>query len=438
VKCEIEMMKITNRTKTSKGSKDRNKQWLHPPEALQGSHIAYLVKFLGNTEVDHPKGIHVVKEGIRKLKFNAQLKKSEGEKPPKIELTISIDGVAIQEPKSKKILHQYPLHRISYCADDKAEKKFFSFIAKESNEDKHNCFVFVSDKLAEEITLTIGQAFDLAFKRFKETSGRDLEMRKQMMVLQQRIQVIEQENETLKSRLTDLSLHVDKNALANFMQVNDISDLTAVEVHLNGEIPVEDIPMFNHVVPPVPPRTFDSPAKTESSAVEIGNLLGDLDFAPTAPAPNPQVGTKLEGLLLDDFDEISNRHRSKSSESNNSTNGVADTALSLPAPPKAPRAAVVPSVPPRTGNIAVPTSNGANKDLFGSEPFAPPSDTAQGDANGSPLPDPFGLGSFSPQELQSNINSLDKRISEMKAGFSKGLSIEDEDFTIDSLDPLKN
>ena len=28
-----------------------------------------------------------------------------------VELTVSVDGVAIQESKSKKILHQYPLHR---------------------------------------------------------------------------------------------------------------------------------------------------------------------------------------------------------------------------------------------------------------------------------------------------------------------------------------
>jgi hypothetical protein len=60
-------------------------------------------QFLGNTEVDQPKGIEVVKEGIRKLKFNQQLRKSEGTKTPKVELTISIDGVAIQEPKNPKV-----------------------------------------------------------------------------------------------------------------------------------------------------------------------------------------------------------------------------------------------------------------------------------------------------------------------------------------------
>ena len=106
------------------------------------------MQFLGSTEVDKPKGIEVVKQGIQKLKFNQQLKKSEGQtKPPKVELTISVEGVSIQEPKTKKVLHQYPLHKISYCADDRAEKRFFSFISKEEESDKHTCFVFVSDKL---------------------------------------------------------------------------------------------------------------------------------------------------------------------------------------------------------------------------------------------------------------------------------------------------
>lgn len=134
--------------------------------------------------MDEPKGIEVVKEGIRKMKFSEHLKRAEGSKTPKVELTISIDGVAVQEPKGKKILHQFPLHHLSYCADDKTEKKFFSFIAKDTTSDHNVCFVFVSDKLAEEITLTIGQAFDLAYRRFLETSGRDLEMRRQLMVLQ--------------------------------------------------------------------------------------------------------------------------------------------------------------------------------------------------------------------------------------------------------------
>jgi len=116
--------------KNGKTKEEKKKNWLHTPENLTSGHIAYLVKFLGSTEVDQPKGIEVVKEGIRKLKFAQQIKKAEGTKTPKVELTVSVDGVAIQESKSKKILHQYPLHRISYCADDKAEKRFFSLLPR--------------------------------------------------------------------------------------------------------------------------------------------------------------------------------------------------------------------------------------------------------------------------------------------------------------------
>ena len=93
----------------------------------------------------------MVKQGVQKLKFNHQLKKAESGsnhgKMPKAELTISVNGVTIQDPKSKIIKHQYPLHRISYCADDKAEKRFFSFIAKDADSNRHTCFVFLSDKL---------------------------------------------------------------------------------------------------------------------------------------------------------------------------------------------------------------------------------------------------------------------------------------------------
>lgn len=101
--------------------------------------------------------------------------------------------IAFQEPRTQTILHQFPLHKISYCADEKGVKKFFSFIAKTSpaggsgngslsaasddthsshsrdleqdgQQQQHECFVFVSSKLASDITLTIGQAFDLAYR----------------------------------------------------------------------------------------------------------------------------------------------------------------------------------------------------------------------------------------------------------------------------------
>jgi len=412
------------------------RKWVHPPNALQNGHVAYLVKFLGNTPVDQPKGIDMVKEGIRKLQFTQQIKKSEtGQaKPKKVELTISADGVAIQDPKSHMIMHQFPLHRISYCADDKGEKRFFSFIAKQNTEndadEKHECFVFVSDKLAEEITLTIGQAFELAYKRFLETSGRDLEAQRRAIVTQQKIKRLETENNIYKQRLLDLSKFASiTSELDQYLRRHQLKSLLELPLNLqqngketngtngnangnetNGKlngsassnsIKLLDFSDTNGSVPPVPPRSFDN---------------------------TPSVGTKLENLLMGDL-ETDNDFDPRSFENNTSpvvTNGIHPPLL---------------APPPKTAKRTINNNDSTRsfgQDLFGVSPF----NTTPTSPNSAKVIDPFEMGDFnnaaSQQELENAIGLLDKRILEMKNGFSRGISIGNEDFSIESLDPFRN
>uniref|UniRef100_A0A3B3Q4U4 PTB domain-containing engulfment adapter protein 1 n=1 Tax=Paramormyrops kingsleyae TaxID=1676925 RepID=A0A3B3Q4U4_9TELE len=192
------------------GDQARNyKSWMHTPEALVKHYIAYNAKFLGSTEVDQPKGTEVVKDAVRKLKWNSSvefnskfqrhIKKSEGQKIPKIELQISIYGVKILDLKTKDVQYNCQLHRMSFCADDKTDKRIFTFICKDSESNKHLCYVFDSEKCAEEITLTIGQAFDLAYKKFLESGGKDVETRKQIGSLQKRAGSI-----SMKAPCTDM------------------------------------------------------------------------------------------------------------------------------------------------------------------------------------------------------------------------------------------
>ena len=42
---------------------------------------------------------------------------------------------------------------------------------------------------AEEITLTIGQAFDLAYRKFLESSSKDMDMKKQYLLLQKKVEL---------------------------------------------------------------------------------------------------------------------------------------------------------------------------------------------------------------------------------------------------------
>ncbi|XP_005866330.1 PREDICTED: PTB domain-containing engulfment adapter protein 1 isoform X2 [Myotis brandtii] len=193
-------------------SRKKDKTWMHTPEALSKHYIPYNAKFLGSTEVEQPKGTEVVRDAVRKLKFARHIKKSEGQKIPKVELQISIYGVKILEPKTKEVQHNCQLHRISFCADDKTDKRIFTFICKDSESNKHLCYVFDSEKCAEEITLTIGQAFNLAYRKFLESGGKDVETRKQIAGLQKRsssssrgrIQDLEAENVELKNKVQDL------------------------------------------------------------------------------------------------------------------------------------------------------------------------------------------------------------------------------------------
>ena len=55
------------------------------------------------------------------------------------------------------VQYQYPLHRISYCADDKSDKRMFSFIAKEADSEIHNCFVFDSEKCVSDSPARIAE-----------------------------------------------------------------------------------------------------------------------------------------------------------------------------------------------------------------------------------------------------------------------------------------
>lgn len=191
-----------NSTNSSSLHNQPTKRWMHDDLMLINGHVAYLVKFLGHVEVDQPKGLEVVKESIKKLEFQEHLRRSEGEKIKRVELTISVDGIAIREPRTKHNIHQFPLHIISYCADDKSERRFLSFITKvQENSDRHECFVFVSDKLSEEITLTIGQAFDIAYRKYLDAFGGDFDQKKELLLARKKIQDLERKVEELEQKL---------------------------------------------------------------------------------------------------------------------------------------------------------------------------------------------------------------------------------------------
>eukprot|EP00095_Tigriopus_kingsejongensis_P001667 maker-scaffold857_size87770-snap-gene-0.24 protein:Tk01667 transcript:maker-scaffold857_size87770-snap-gene-0.24-mRNA-1 annotation:"ptb domain-containing engulfment adapter protein 1" len=390
--------------KFNNGKNKDDKKWIHQPDTLLHGHVVYLVKFLGSTSVDKPKGIDVVKQGVQKLKFNQQLKKAEGgnsAKTPKAELTISVDGVTIQEPKNKGIMHQYPLHKISYCADDKAEKRFFSFIAKEGDSNQHTCFVFVSDKLAEEITLTIGQAFELAYKKFLDTSGKDKEVKKNQLVQQKRISLLEKENIELKKRLKDIVNIKGRQDVQEYMNKNNITDIGEVRMNENDAVSLNGSLNSNS-------GGNDNESATPKKASK--------DELITLDATN----AKLDGFSLDDLhDEDFNPRASDSDDTDEAEFDPRAAKSSLPPLHPAPSAPVIISPPPAMPSRAKSQSTFSDSMFSKNDSFAKNPFSSGGD--------PFGMAAFESPD-QSKNNTMD--------GFQGGITMGN--FSLEDLDPLKN
>ncbi|XP_004942471.1 PTB domain-containing engulfment adapter protein 1 isoform X4 [Gallus gallus] len=372
-------------------SRKKDKTWMHTPEALSKHYIPYNAKFLGSTEVEQPKGTEVVRDAVRKLKFARHIKKSEGQKTPKVELQISIYGVKILDPKTKEVQHNCQLHRISFCADDKTDKRIFTFICKDSESNKHLCYVFDSEKCAEEITLTIGQAFDLAYRKFLESGGKDVETRKQIAGLQKRIQELETENTELKNKVQDLE---------NQLRITQVHAPPLLHIKCDN-----DEHMFQR------PSTFfwcnseDSPPPC-------------LDISSITLTPRSSPDSRLpSGLLIPP--------PSKSGLPKPSSEYSCPRPRAGCVTPKSPSTDIFDMVPfsPISPQSSTPTRNGTQpppvpsrsaeikRDLFGAEPF-----------------DPFscGAGDF-PPDIQSKLD-------EMQEGFKMGLTLEGTVFCLDPLD----
>uniref|UniRef100_A0A8C7EJG9 PTB domain-containing engulfment adapter protein 1 n=1 Tax=Neovison vison TaxID=452646 RepID=A0A8C7EJG9_NEOVI len=275
-------------------SRKKDKTWMHTPEALSKHYIPYNAKFLGSTEVEQPKGTEVVRDAVRKLKFARHIKKSEGQKIPKVELQISIYGVKILEPKTKEVQHNCQLHRISFCADDKTDKRIFTFICKDSESNKHLCYVFDSEKCAEEITLTIGQAFDLAYRKFLESGGKDVEKRKQIAGLQKRIQDLETENMELKNKVQDLESQLRTTQVSTSPAGTGTPKSPSTDIF--DMVPFSPV---SHATS-TPTRNGTQPPPVPSRATEIKrDLFGAEPFDPfTCGAGDfpPDIQSKLEEM----------------------------------------------------------------------------------------------------------------------------------------------
>ncbi|XP_063961009.1 ankyrin repeat and sterile alpha motif domain-containing protein 1B-like isoform X3 [Lytechinus pictus] len=143
-------------------------QWMHPPDALIKGCCNYTSSYLGSSIIKELHGTESTREACTRLRRSAQ----HLQKMPAITLSINYGGVKFIDSKSKMVITEHEICNISCVAQDSNDLKTFAYITKDIQYEKLYCHVFTvkTVDLATEIIMTLGQAFEIAYKMLLKTT----------------------------------------------------------------------------------------------------------------------------------------------------------------------------------------------------------------------------------------------------------------------------
>ncbi|XP_053919951.1 low density lipoprotein receptor adapter protein 1 isoform X2 [Cuculus canorus] len=123
--------------------------------------MCFTLKYLGMTLVEKPKGEEMAAAAIRRIVATARV---GARKFQKVILTVSPRGISLQDADTKEMVENISIYRISYCTTDKLQNKVFAYVAQRQESGALECHAFLSPKkkIAQAVTLTVAQAFQMA------------------------------------------------------------------------------------------------------------------------------------------------------------------------------------------------------------------------------------------------------------------------------------
>ncbi|KAB5582107.1 hypothetical protein PHYPO_G00183370 [Pangasianodon hypophthalmus] len=125
--------------------------------------MVFQLKYLGVTLVEQPKGEELSAAAVKRIVATA---KASGKKLQKVMLKVSPRGIILYDSPSNQLIENVSIYRISYCTADKMHDKVFAYIAQSQRNETLECHAFLctKKKVAQAVTLTVAQAFKVAFE----------------------------------------------------------------------------------------------------------------------------------------------------------------------------------------------------------------------------------------------------------------------------------
>lgn len=137
--------------------------------------MVFSLKYLGMTLVERPKGEELSAAAVKRIVATA---KASGKKLQKVTLKVSPRGIILTDSLTSQLIENVSIYRISYCTADKMHDKVFAYIAQSQHSESLECHAFLCTKrkVAQAVTLTVAQAFKVAFE-FWQVSKEEKEKR---------------------------------------------------------------------------------------------------------------------------------------------------------------------------------------------------------------------------------------------------------------------
>ncbi|GJQ72074.1 hypothetical protein Trydic_g3171 [Trypoxylus dichotomus] len=126
--------------------------------------VTYKLKYLGSTIVEKTTGDNINVEAVKSI---LKVVKAQRKKIPRVNLVISLKGVAVTDLQGNDIL-KISIYRISNCSTDAAHPQIFSFTSTDTTETTEcHAFSCTKRKLAETVALTVAHAFTTAYEAWR-------------------------------------------------------------------------------------------------------------------------------------------------------------------------------------------------------------------------------------------------------------------------------
>ncbi|OCT66271.1 numb-like protein isoform X2 [Xenopus laevis] len=137
----------------------RPHQWGADEESVRRGKCSFSVRYLGHVEVEESRGMHVCEDAVKKLKIL-------GKKSVKAILWVSADGLRVVDDKTKDLILDQTIEKVSFCAPDRNFDKAFSYICRDGTTRRWICHCFMALKdSGERLSHAVGCAFAACLER---------------------------------------------------------------------------------------------------------------------------------------------------------------------------------------------------------------------------------------------------------------------------------